>query len=916
MKSNFHNLSGAESLTFLKSFRQGLSEKESLQRRKIYGPNALSELHKDPLWRKFIRQFKDLMIILLVISSIISLYLQDYRSSTILIIIVFINAIIGFIQEYKAEKILESLKMIIHPQAKVLRNNKTREINSSELVPGDIVYIEAGDSVPADLRVLEEMNLGTNDFALTGESNPTRKFSRTISGEIELGDRNNMVFMGTTVATGHGYGLVVATGMDTELGKIANLSAETASQDSPLQKELNNLAGKLTGGTLILTGILVLIAVRSHFTLHEAFVFAIGIAAAMVPQGLPAQVSVALSLASGRLSQNKAVIKKLSSVETLGATSIICTDKTGTLTKNEMTVERFWFNRKIYEVSGLGYQPDGEIYLKKNLQKIDSEPDLNLVFLTGYFASNAKISPPDAEHQTWYCIGDPTEGAMVTLAAKADLDFAELDEQHPELLEFSFDSVRKRMSSIRKFAGEKYVFVKGAPNSVLDQCSHILLDGKTRILTPQLRKLILKQDDLWAQKAMRNLAFAYKILPGNLAHPTMEEAESGLVFLGLVSMIDPPREDVRAALLTAHQAHIKVIIITGDYALTAKAIARKVGLAEPSKIRMYAGAELREMTDHQLSRVLESSHHLIFSRTSPEDKLRIVTLLRKNNQIIAVTGDGINDAPALKSADIGVAMGKTGTDVAKESSEIILLDDSFSTLVYAVKEGRIIFQNLRKTILACLTSNSGELFVVLISLAMSAVFDIPIAITAVQILAVDLIAEMFPLTALTWDPPHDGLMTEQPRDTRQHLLNRPNILDLIFSGFLMGGLAYLNYFILITASGWNYHLPHADSPFYWRATALTYVSIVFCQFANIFSRRAGDKASAISLYLFSNPRLLLAFGVSMFCILNIIYNPVISRYFAAGPLLASDWLMAAGAGLIYFLIRELQKKFRTARQAY
>lgn len=906
MEKAFYQLSTKDSLTKLESNSKGISENQSISRQKIYGKNQLSAINKKNPLSLYFSQFKDLMIILLIISSGIAFYLSDYRTTIILLIIVFLNSLIGFIQEYKAEKILDSLKAIVHPQAKVLRENHLIEINSEDLVPGDIVFIEAGDAVPADLRLIEEMNLSTNDFALTGESNPTRKFTHPINADVELGERNNLTFMGTTVATGHAYGLVINTGMKTELGKIANLSEQTNTEISPLQVELNNLARKLTVGTIILSIALILIVLRENFSFKEAFIFAIGIAASMVPQGLPAQVSVALSLSAGRLAKQKAVIKKLSSVETLGSTSIICTDKTGTLTKNEMTVQRIFANQQTYQITGTGYHPDGFIKQGKKALTPDELGNLNKFFLTGYFASNARISPPDHNHPSWYCIGDPTEGAMITLAAKAGLDLADLDEKSPELLEFSFDSVRKRMSSIRKFNHENLIFVKGSPSSVLEKCTHIMVENQVRAITSKDRQLIQKHDDLWAKEAMRNLAFAYKKVPGDVKKLTMDKAEDQLIFLGLVSMIDPPRQEVSAAMLAAHLAHIKVIIITGDYALTAYAIAKKIGLANPKQIKLIDGNELRKMNDFQLSRILQADH-LIFSRTSPEDKLRIVNLLKKKSEITAVTGDGINDAPALKSAHIGVAMGKTGTEVAKESAEIILLDDSFSTLVKAIQEGRIIFQNLKKTILSCITSNGGELFTVLISLSMSALFNIPIAITAVQILAIDLIAEMFPLTALTWDPPMNSLMLEKPRDTKKHLLDKKNIYDLIFCGFMMGGLAYLNYFILIKSSNWDIKSLTPDSINYMRATGLTYISIVFCQFANIISRRAGN-SSVFSKYLFSNKKLLLAFATSLFCICNIIYNPSIAYYFGTAPLMASDWGMAIISGIVYLLIRELQKK--------
>lgn len=911
MEKPFYQLSNQESLSKLESSKKGLSNTESASRQKVYGQNKLSVINRKNPFSLYISQFKDLMIILLIISSLIAFYLNDLRTAIILLVIVFLNSLIGFIQEFKAEKILESLKAIIHPQAKVFRAGKLLETNSEDLVPGDLVFVEAGDAVPADLRIIEEMNLSTNDFALTGESNPTRKFSHQINGEVELSERNNLIFMGTTVATGHAYGLVIGTGMNTELGKIANLSQSTRQEMSPLQIELNNLAKKLTFGTILLSLLLASIALKENFSFKEAFIFAIGIAASMVPQGLPAQVSVALSLSAGRLAKQKAIIKKLSSVETLGSTSIICTDKTGTLTKNEMTVQNLLCNQKIYKVTGNGYEPAGKFILNKKDLDQDQLKSLEFFLLTGYFASNARISPPDSHHPNWYCIGDPTEGAMISLAAKAGLDLAELDETSPELSEFSFDSVRKRMSSIRDLNGKNYLFVKGSPLSILEKCTHIQIDQKIRPITSKDIDFIKKYDDQWAFNAMRNLGFAYKPLDHNWKKISMENAESKLIFLGLVSMIDPPRIEVAAAMAAAHLAQIKVIIITGDYALTAYAIAQKIGLANPKQIQLIDGKKLRQLSDHQLSKILEADH-LIFARTSPEDKLRIVELLKKKGEIIAVTGDGINDAPALKSAHIGVAMGKTGTEVAKESAEIILTDDSFSTLVNAIQEGRIIFQNLRKTILSCITSNGGELFTVLISLAMGAIFQIPIAITAVQILAIDLIAEMLPLTALTWDPPLSSLMEEKPRNTKAHLLDFKNILDLIFSGFLMGALAYGNYFLLISGSNWEIASLTTDSSNYMRATALTYITIVFCQFANILSRRAG-KNSVFSKYIYSNKKLLLAFATSIFLICNIIYNPTIAYYFGTAPLITNDWIMGIVAGFLYLIIREGSKKFSLAK---
>ncbi len=905
---DFYQLSANEVLHELSTSAKGLTEKEATERLKIHGHNELKEVNRVPVIVKFFSNFKDLMIILLIVSGFVALYLNEYHTSIILFVIVLINALIGFAQEYKAEKIMKSLLKIVQPVAKVYRNGQLKEINSENLVVGDLVYIEAGDSVPADLRVLEEMELGTNDFSLTGESNPTRKFSRSIGGYCELGERNNLCFMGTTVATGNAKGIVIHTGMNTELGRIAHLSQQQENSLSPLQMEMNNIAQKLTIGTLILGTILTILALNLSFTTKEAFIFALGIASAMVPQGLPAQVSIALSLAAGRLAKNKAIVKQLASVETLGSTSIICTDKTGTLTKNEMTVEKVWINGNILFVTGLGYEPVGKfLNAQKKELKQKELANYKLFFQIGLMASNARISPPDEQHGSWYCIGDPTEGALITLAQKAGLN-PESEEKHfPEIKEFSFDSVRKRMSSFRKIDGTEYVLVKGAPSSILEVSSQIWDGQKIRPLTKADLAKINQFNDNQSSQALRVLAFAFKKVK-HAAQMTIEEAEQDLVFAGMITMIDPPRADVKDALSIASRAQIKVIIITGDNALTAEAIAQKIGLSKKKTSALYTGADIRQKSDIALSKILASNQHLIFARTAPEDKLRIVELLKLRGEVIAVTGDGINDAPALKKANIGVAMGKTGTDVAKQSAKIILTDDSFSTLVYAVKEGRVIFKNLSKTILSCITSNGGELFVVLLSLLFNALFDIPLAITAVQILAIDLIGEMFPLAALTWDPPQNSLMTEKPRNTHAHLLNSHTIKDLLISGFLMGAFGYANFYLFFVWHQLNPQGLATDTFMYQQASSLTYITIIFCQFANILSRRATTE-SVFSSYIISNPRLLSAFAISLFCIFNLLYNPWINIYFGTAPLQPIHWLLAIIAGFVYLLIREAYKKF-------
>lgn len=900
----------ADVLDDQKSSSTGLSALEAKRRLASYGPNGLAELATDPTWRKYLRQFKDLMIVLLLSSAVLSLYLGDQRTAIVLAIIVLFNTAIGFFQEYKAEKIMQALEKLVKPVAEVYRDGKLAQIDSSLLVRGDIVRVSEGDSVPADLRLIEEMELSTNDFALTGESNPSRKFTHAISDEVGIGSRQNLVFMGTTVATGQGLGVVIGTGMDSELGRIASLSQAGPRELSPLQRELNNIASHVTVGVGVMCLVLLPIAIQADLGIKGAFLFAIGFASSLIPQGLPAEVNTALAQAANKLAQAKALVKTLSAVETLGATHIICTDKTGTLTKNQMTVEQVIIGRDSFSVSGSGYEANGFVLDNKGQKLTDAQlKTYQHFFMCGALASNAKVLPPDNEHATWYCLGDPTEGAVITLAEKAGIHVETLDAKHPELKEFTFDSARKRMTSIRSIDDTMYAYVKGAPESVLERCTHIFINGKIRKLTSADQSWIMAQHEALSSNAMRNLGFAFKTLPTSIKPDTlhMDTVEAGLTFLGIAGMIDPLREEVPAAMQAAAAAHIRVNVITGDFALTAEAIARKAGLVgKQDHLTTVAGADVPGMKDADILGHIRRGG-TIFSRVSPEDKLRIVEIAKAGGEIIAVTGDGINDAPALKRADIGVAMGVTGTDVSKQASDIVLLDDSFGTLVKAVQAGRVIFANIKKGTLSCFTSNSAELITNLTSLAAASMLQIPLALTVMQILAIDLIAELFPIAALGWDPAEGELMKEKPRDPTQHILNRRSIMDLLWCGIIIGGLAFTNYLLYFQRAGVAASGFYADltNPIYMKATTMTYLTIVCCQLINITQRRSMH--GFFSRYQFSNPHYWAAICLSLFCVANIVYNPLINSYFGASGVGAIDWLYAAGAAMVFLFIRETQR---------
>lgn len=630
-------------------------------------------------------------------------------------------------------------------------------------------------------------------------------------------------------------------------------------------------------------------------------------AASLVPQGLPAALSTILAQAAKKMVKDKALVKKLSAVETLGATSIICTDKTGTLTKNQMTVEELLIGKNIYSISGSGYEPDGQVIL--NDKPIDNErtKDLELFFATGVFASNAKISQPDDEHKEWYCLGDPTEGALITLAVKSGIDAQKIETEYPEVRQFSFDSGRKLMSSIRPWGDKSnnYVFVKGAPENVLDRCDEIWDHGHIRKMSSADKKFILDHNEKRAESAMRNLSFAFRKVgtKENIEEMDNEDAEKGLVYLGMASMIDPVREEVKSAMIAARRAKIKVSIITGDYATTARAIALKAGLtSKGQQALVVSGEELKSMSDKDVVKAVKKGG-TIFSRVSPEDKLRIVGLIKNSGDIVAVTGDGINDAPALKKADIGVAMGVTGTDVAKQSAEIVLLDDSFKTLVSAVQQGRTIFQNIKKVTLVAFCANASELVVSLFSLGTAALFSIPLAITVMLIIAIDLIAELFPMIALGWDKAENNLMIQAPRDPRKHILNNRSIADIVWAGVLIGSLTFANYLFFYVRRNIDPTSVQNGSELHMQATSLTYLTIMVCQLLNILHLRS--EKGLFTRYQFNNRRLLFAFGMSLFCIANIIFNPWISPFFRASAISLEDIGTALLVGLIFVAFREV-----------
>jgi Ca2+-transporting ATPase len=910
-EKEYHRMTIQEALDSLATSEKGLSKNEAEKRLKKFGENTLKAEIKMPLWLVFLSQFRELLVIILIIGGIIAFtVLNAYRDGTIIFLIVFVNAIVGFIQEYRAGKIVDKLKGLIKSPAKVIRDGDLIEISQIGLVPGDIVKVEEGDKLPADIRILEAISFKTNDFALTGESVPQEKITGAIEEKVSIADRINMAYAGTTVASGNAVGVVVATGMDSETGKIAKMTEETDVLKTPLQEEMRLLARQLTIAVVIIGTALFFIGLAQNFTLELSLIYALGIAMALVPQALPAQVTVALSTGSSRLANRNAVVKNLPSVETLGSTTVICTDKTGTLTKNEMTVRSVWFNRKKYEITGLGYEPKGEIKDETGNTLTQNQIDkIEVLMDTATMASNAEIHKPDDQHDIWYPIGDPTEAALVTMSTKLGTRSPIEDEENPEIQEFPFDSKRKMMSSVRKFGEKTSLTVKGSTNSTLLVSKYIYKNGKAKLLTKDDENQIKTVNEKYSEEGLRVLAIARRDLKPQKNEYKIEDVEKDLTFLGLVAMIDPAKEGVKEAIKEACDAGIRIIMITGDHAITARAIGKDIGLSVEWEKDIFTGVELNKMDDQKLKTVLKGNQSIIFSRVDPADKLRIVKILEEEGEIVAVTGDGVNDAPALRRAHIGVAMGKRGTDVAKEASRLVLLDDSFPTLVNAIEEGRTIYTNLKKTVYSSLTTNIAELALVLFGLIGVALWNYPIPILAVQVLAVDLIGEIMPLTFLTFDPPTEGLMTSPPRNPKEHIVNRRSATEFIFLGILIGSLAFSNFLIFMQREGITLGVDQTNILPYFQVTALAYATIVFCQYINILEWRY-EHTTLFNRNIFTNKILLISIMFSIGLVLMAIYAPFISDFLVFSGIKISDWALVGLATLIFLFIFEILKVLR------
>lgn len=892
----WYNLTESESLEALSTDRhRGLSSSEVATRLEKYGRNELEQGEKKSLISKLIDQFKDPMILILLAASAISAFVGEIEDTFIILAIVVLNAFLSLYQEGKAEAAIESLQKMSAPTARVIRDGNTTEVSSTELVPGDIIILETGSIVPADIRILESSNLKIDESSLTGESVPVEKDGTvTYEGEMEIGDRENLGYSSTIVTYGRCTGVVVETGKNTEIGKIATSIMQVEEEATPLQVKLAGLS-KILGYIVIgVCAIVFVVGLLHDMEFMEILMTSISLAVAAIPEGLPAIVTIVLSLGMGRMAEKNAIVKKLLAVETLGTTTVICSDKTGTLTQNEMTVVKAYVNGQVVDVSGSGYDPIGEFSVDGNTIKAEEIHGLTTLMGISTLVNDAELNNVDGAYKM---IGDPTEGALLSFSGKNGITKVGYDETFPRIDEIPFDSARKMMTTFHEgfFEGQIAALTKGAPDIIIDKCSNILIDNKVVEFTPELKAKALEMNKNFARSALRVLAFAERRFDEIPEEKTTEFVEKDMTFVGLTGMIDPPRPEVKLAIQECKQAGIVPIMITGDHLDTAYAIGKDLGIAEDDS-QSIMGRELNQMSDEELRQVVKNKR--IFARVSPENKVQIVTALKENGDITAMTGDGVNDAPAIKKADIGIAMGITGTDVAKNTAEVILTDDNFATIVHAVEEGRIIYSNIKKFVSFLLSCNIGEVLIVFLSI----VFNLPVPLAAKQLLWVNLVTDSLPAMALGLEKGDEDIMNEPPRSKDEGILDKDTIKMLILQAVAITAATLGAYL-------WGLqNLPYSAVDMSGPRT-MAFVTLIMAELFRSYSARS-DKYTIFHIGPFTNKRLTQATVVSFLLMLVVLYVPALNGLFETFPMGAREWMIALPAALIPLVVGEIYKAIK------
>jgi Ca2+-transporting ATPase len=922
----WHALAPEETLKVLNTEPTGLSQEEVQKRLARYGLNELKkEKHKSPI-KMFFEQFTDILIVILLIATALSIgsYLytremSELYDAIVIVAIVIATATLGFFEEFRSEKAVEALKKMAAPAATVIRSGKEVKIPAVEVVPGDIILLYTGDKIPADARIIESVNLKIDEAPLTGESAPVNKDIETCPDETALNDRVNMAFTGTVVVYGRGKAVATSTGMNTEFGKIAKMVQITTEEQTPLEKRtqsIGKLIGLLSVGICLAVATIGIIEGRDILTM---ILWGVSLAVAAVPEALPAIVTGALAVGMYRMAKVHAIVKKLPAVETLGCTSVICSDKTGTMTKGEMTVQRIYIKDKTVKVSGVGYAPEGEFLFED--KKIDpGSPDLKMLLVSAILCNDSKLEK-DTSTERWVVRGDPTEGALVVAAAKAGMWKEELEKQQPRISEIPFSSETKRMTTMHIVSGKaKIAYMKGAPEIILSKCTKMLADGKPRKLTEEDKTEILKVNEAMASQALRNLGFAYRDVPETVA-TCDERIEKDFVFLGIMGMIDPPREEVKDAIFTCKKAGIAVVMVTGDHKLTAVAVAKELNLLNenPGEGAVLTGEELEKLSDEQLTGIVDKT--VIYARVSPEHKMRIVKAWKARGQIVAMTGDGVNDAPALKLSDIGVSMGITGTEVTKEASDMVLTDDNFASIVKAAREGREIYDNIKKYLTYLLRCNVMEILVMFIAVVSvpflariltpgfvetpeTRLGDATIALTAAQLLWVNLTTDGLPAIALGIDPGDPDIMERKPREPHESVFTRDVKLYLLLVPILMTVLLLFGYFYYHPWEG-EFQLREA------RTQLLT--AMILMELANAIAARS-LKYPVIKVGVFKNRFLWYAVASSFVLQLVVLYTPGLNSVFSVGAPEPLDWGFAILFTAITFGSLELGKYIASRRR--
>jgi Ca2+-transporting ATPase len=908
----WHALSPEDVLRHLEVQEDGLTDEQAARRLAQYGPNQLQEAPRPTFWHMLWDQLNNFVVILLIVASIVSALLGDYVEAGAIMAIVVLNAVLGIVQEQRAEEALAALKRLAAPDAQVIRNGSRKVVPARDVVPGDIVFLEAGNYVPADVRLLEAVNLRVEEASLTGESLPVQKSAASIiDKDVPLGDRKNTAFMGTLVSYGRGRGVVVSTGMRTQLGLIATMLQTVEAEETPLQKRLDQLGRTLSIASLILVAIVFVVALADYTNVGElltgpldyfktysreitdVFIIAVSLAIAAVPEGLPAVVTISLALGMREMVHRHALIRKLASVETLGSATVICSDKTGTLTQNEMTVTRLWADGQDIEVTGSGYVPHGEFLVDEKPVEVTDYPAALTTLWLGVLNNDAELEITGAaeSQQTYRIVGDPTEGALLVAAAKAGALPVDVKQAYPRENEVPFDSERKRMVTVHEVSQPRpddispfysdemrewsVIAVKGAPDLVLDLCTRYqTMDDQSVPLTEEKRQAILDANDTLTKDALRVLAVAYrteKDVPYHEGELKVHEIERELVFVGLIGMIDPARPEVKPALDEGREAGIRTVMITGDYPNTARAIAETIGLLQPGH-KVSTGAELDRMDADTLKREIKVTD--VFARVSPEHKMRIVDALQANDEIVAMTGDGVNDAPAIKRADIGVAMGITGTDVAKETADMVLTDDNYASIVSAVEQGRIIYSNIRKFVYYLLSCNVAEILVIFLGTLIAK--NSPL--TAIQLLWLNLVTDGAPALALATEKGDPDIMNRKPRPKNEPIINRFMQLGIFIQTIAITGVTLAAYFLGLKLQ--------PNQPEF--AEAMAFVTLSLSELVRAYTARS-EYYPLLKIGIFTNRNMNLALLFSAALIFAVIYIPFFNPIFNTVPLGWQQW---------------------------